>query len=380
MDNNSEEQQKQILENIAKLQQMEKDLYKELESSEQMSSSSSQNATGKNWRRIGTQNTTVTVPPNTPVRYGQTDKWVESIKSGTFLINDVTMGGDPVVGELKWVEAYLPVEKSVTQTDSGKTDAIINRINQLSQIRISLFKSLDYTYKSLQKNVNTSRSELVELLTIVSIVEEELNNAKAQLTQLYDIKNGKMRMVEINTYYGKKYKAQSSLMKLIIFVFVILLVLAILNKKGFIPDNISNILLAVVIVFGAFFIIRRIYDITRRDNMNFDAYNWKFNPDEQIPTVYEYDKAKLKGLVGDVTDTVDSYQFNGLDCIGTNCCSDGMTYDTKAKKCIKNSAPESFVTGQLTKHCFNRKPQFANSPNNYPAPYGSEETINFARV
>ena len=260
---------------------------------------------------------------------------------------------------LKNIEKLQNMEKDLykeleNNSAAGNASSIINRINQLSQIRISLFSSLNYNYMSVQKNVNTARTELVELLTVVGIVEEELNNAKKQLNQLYEIKHEKMRMVEINTYYGKQYRAQGSFLKLVIIVSVLLLILAILRKKGLIMDSLFTVLLGFIVVLGGFFIIRRLLDISTRDNMNYDAYDWKFNPDNQIPTVYEYDKAKLKGLVEDIDGSMSN--FNGLDCIGNACCSEGMKYDAAAKKCIKGVAPETFVSGQLTKHCFNNKP------------------------
>jgi hypothetical protein len=280
---------------------------------------------------------------------------------------------------LKNIETLQNTEKelySELENKATNSEAIINRINQLSQVRISLFKSLNNTYKSLQKNVNNSRTELVELLTVVSIVEEELNNAKAQLNQLYDIKNGKMRMVEINTYYGKQYKAQTGLMKLIIFVFIILLILVILYKKELIPDNIAKILLGVVFALGAFFIIRRLLDISVRDNMNFDEYDWNFNPEDQPKAVYETDTSKL---VGDTKIKDNSHKFFGIDCIGAQCCTDGMKYDSDMRACIKEKAPEKFVTEQFTNHCFKGKPQLGPA-NNSPSPYGSDDSINYASV
>ena len=258
---------------------------------------------------------------------------------------------------------------SSANTSSANKDSIVNKINQLSQVRMSLYKSLNYNYKSLQQNVNTSRSELVQLLTLVNIVEDELNNAKLQLNELYEIKNNKMRMVEINTYYGKRYRAQSGLMKLIIFVCVILLILAIIRKKGVLPESIANILLGIAIAVGGFFIIWRVLDISRRDNMNFDEYKWYFNPDDQEKVPYGYKLPDLDlGLIS-------------LECIGHACCSDGMTYDTKLRKCIETAAPETFVSGQLTKHCFNNKPDGnKKNMNSNPTPYGSDDTINFASV
>ena len=283
---------------------------------------------------------------------------------------------------LKNIEQLQSIEKALyadldAPVPPTNVDSIITRINQLSDIRMSLFKSLNYTYQALQKNVNNSRTELVELLAVVNVVEEELNNAKAQLNQLYEIKYGKMRMVEINTYYGKQYMAQGRLLKLIIFVAVLLLILAIVWKKGLLTDDIAKVLIGLVFGLGGFFIIRRLLDISMRDNMNFDAYNWNFDPATQTPTVYEYDKAKLMGLKADLDQT-----FNGLDCIGNACCSAGMKYDKAARKCIKTANVETFVTGQLTKHCFNGTKQKGGEGDggSQAMPYGGVDTINFASV
>ena len=160
---------------------------------------------------------------------------------------------DQQIHILNNIEQLQSVEKSLykeleTPNSPDNSESIINRINQISDVRMSLFKSLNNTYKTLQKNVNNSRSELVELLTVVNIVEDELNNAKLQLNQLYDLKHNKMRMVEINTYYGKQYLAQGRLLKLIISVSILLLILAILWKKGFLTDNIAKVLRSVVFV------------------------------------------------------------------------------------------------------------------------------------
>jgi hypothetical protein len=356
--NNSEEEEIRILKNIEQLQNMEKALYQELESGSNISSDAA-----ANWTKIGQEGSYVTVGPNTTVRYGLPGKFIESVKSGGFIVTNSTMGGDPVPGSLKIIESKSNNSSSMP---SKNVDSIVNRINQLSEVRMSLYKSLNYTYQSLQKNVNTSRTELVELLTVVGIVEDELNNAKIQLNQLYEIKNNKMRMVEINTYYGKRYRAQSGVMKLIIFVCVILLVLAILRKKSLLPESIANILLGIVIAVGGFFIIWRVLDISWRDNMNFDAYTWHFNPDakQRLPSEYKAPEINLPKI----------------DCIGNACCTDGMIYDANIRKCIKGVAPETFVSGQLTKHCFNNKPEGKKNPMTNPIPYGSDDTINFASV
>jgi hypothetical protein len=224
---------------------------------------------------------------------------------------------------LKNIERLQDVEKGLYRelenSSNSNSDSIINQINQVSDVRMSLFKSLNYTYKSLQKSVNTSKSELVELMTVVSIIEDELNNAKIQLNEIYGIKTNKMRMVEINTYYKKRYDAQSKLMKLIIVVSLLLFVLATLYKKNLLPEIISKILLVIVIVIGGVLIIWGSLDIYWRDNMNFDAYDYNTRPEGDGDGDYGY---KVPALIP-------------IDCVGNACCTDGMMYDDNIRKCIR---------------------------------------------
>ena len=379
--NNSEEEEIRILKNIERLQNMEKELYKQLEDNSRINSGdpylSSVNERGFTFDQAKEFCTKegVRLCKKSEIMDKNICKsgWIEEKEIGYPMANPTEAQalncGGPLPGWRSRSTTSNPgahccrVDKPTLSAKS--IDNVVNRINQISEIRMSLYKSLNYTYQSMQKNVNTSRSELVELLTVVSIVEDELNNAKIQLNQLYEIKHNKMRMVEINTYYGKRYKAQSGVMKLIIFICIILLVLAILRKKGLIPESIANILLGVVIALGGFFIIWRIFDISRRDNMNFDAYKWNFNPDAKLP-LGEYKAPEIN--------------LPKIDCIGNACCTDGMIYDAKIRKCIKGVAPETFVSGQLTKHCFTNKPEGKKNPMTSPIPYGSNETINFASV
>ena len=41
-------------------------------------------------------------------------------------------------------------------------------------------------------------------------------------------------------------------------------------------------------------IIRKAINLASRSNMNYDEFNWAWDPDANDPTVYEYDKDQLK--------------------------------------------------------------------------------------
>jgi hypothetical protein len=57
-----------------------------------------------NWSRIGAENETVTVAPNTRVRYGKGNTWVERTESGTFRADNGKFG-DPIPGTVKEIQS-----------------------------------------------------------------------------------------------------------------------------------------------------------------------------------------------------------------------------------------------------------------------------------
>lgn len=107
----------------------------------------------------------------------------------------------------------------------------IKRINEISQMRINLYYSLKDMYSFYQTNISESRETLSQEVSAINILENELNESKIRMNLLEDEKNNKIRLVEINTYYGKRYNAYSKIMKTIVIFCVPLIILAVLKKK-----------------------------------------------------------------------------------------------------------------------------------------------------
>ena len=248
------------------------------------------------------------------------------------------------IEQLQQMEKNLYAQLESISANSGNAneqEKIIKRINELSEMRMNMFKSLTGMYDSLLQNVSETRVGLVDQITVVGVVENELNNAKSNLNNLQDAKNNKMRMVEINTYYGQRYQAHTSVMKLIIMITIPLLILAILRKKQLIPSSIASGLTTIILIIGGFLFIRRVYDLYTRDNMNYDEYNWKFDPSKTTPTVYEYDREHLKGtkIRDELRNAADNLANNiGLGCVGASCCSRNMTYNKNTHKCVEDAS------------------------------------------
>jgi hypothetical protein len=219
---------------------------------------------------------------------------------------------------------------------------IVEKMNQLSNMRINLYETLSGVNNYFENALNTSVGSLKQQVLAIGIVESELNKAKRRLEILEEEKNNKIRLVEINTYYGDKYAEHAQLMKIIIFTLIPIIILGFLNNKGILPNMIFNILLVIISIIGAYFFWMRFASIITRDNMNYQEYDWYFDPDS-APT--------------GSTSTSDPWEssLNYGTCVGDACCSQGLTYDSSMNQCVSSTtdtattSTESFINQMLTK-------------------------------
>jgi hypothetical protein len=254
---------------------------------------------------------------------------------------DLTEQTLTTIAQLQNVEKnlYLQLETSTSVAgNTGNYEDLIEKINDVAATRTALFNSLANIYERAQENVSNSRISLVDQITMANMVEQELNATKQQMNDLDSVRINKLRMVDINMYYGKKYNAKTGVMKLTILFCIPILVVAILKKMSLLPETLSMYLIGIILAFAIYFLSRRIWDIYVRSNMNFDEYNFMKEPDYLHPTIMEYNRANFpkignvfKNIIGAV----------GIDCFGSDCCAMGMTYDTESRQCRL----EPFLTG-----------------------------------
>ena len=240
---------------------------------------------------------------------------------------------------------YLPLGR---RDDEGLNALDRLQLKQLSKEipdLLHLYKVLSNVNNYFENALNTSVGSLRQQAVAIQIVENELNKAKQRLQILEEEKNNKIRLVEINTYYSDKYAEHSALMKIIIFTLIPVIILGVLNNKGILPGMIYNILLVIISFIGAYFFWRRFASIITRDNMNYQEYNWHFDP-AAAPS-------------DSVSSSDDPWLTNtpmGGTCVGDSCCSSGLTYDNTLNQCVTSTTTESFVNQTLTKKQSNYKP------------------------
>ena len=136
-------------------------------------------------------------------------------------------------------------------------------------------------------------------------------------------------MVEINTYEAKRLNANKNMMKTVVILCVLLIAVTFLYNQGLIGENISRILFAIIIVGGILYLGYLIMDMYNRDNMNYDEYEFDFDP--------EAAKARL--------DDANKNNGDAGGCINNNCCSDGTVWDQALYKCVPGDGASPTTSG-----------------------------------
>lgn len=181
------------------------------------------------------------------------------------------------IDQLQSVEndLYKELENSSITNDLAKQDQIKNKLTNISNTRINLLNNLTDMHTMKQNQVINNRSTLLNNLVSQGIIQTELDNLKSNLDTLESNKNDKLKMVQINTYYAKRYKAHSELMKQVFIICTVILLVVIIDKKGFLPNNVGPLAVIIILVIGIISITKKVLDLNKRDNLDFDRYRWR---------------------------------------------------------------------------------------------------------
>lgn len=227
-----------------------------------------------------------------------------------------------------------------TSLTTEQKNGIIQKINDISTMRINLYKTLGELNNFYLNSLDNSRGALSEQIQSVGIVENELNNTKQTLQDLEESKNNTIRLIEINQYYGDKYQEHTSIVKILIFMLIPILILTILYRYSLLPEVIYYVLLAIVSFIGLYFFFNKLVSLLYRDSMNYQEYDWNFNP-AAAPKVN--------------TNSKDSWKIPGISgtCVGEYCCDSGTVWNSTSAKCEVAPKKESFegmINNVFTKH------------------------------
>jgi hypothetical protein len=223
------------------------------------------------------------------------------------------------------------LEKGDAFLTTEQKNEIVNKINEVSQMRINLYNTLDKTVTFYDNNVNSVKTTLDEESKTLDIVERELSEAKKRLLLIEEEKNNKLRLVEINNYYSDKYSDQVDMLKTVVYTCIPIVILVLLNKYITMPRIVYITLLFVVLTIGCYVLSMQMYRYTLHDNMSYQERNWDFNINDK--------NLNNAGISLDPW----GIGMGGITCSGTNCCDTipGYAYNATANKCLPNQADSS---------------------------------------
>ena len=182
------------------------------------------------------------------------------------------------IASLKQVEQdlyyMLDALKSSNSLDPDTLTAYLTKIENVDKLRVQLYKNLITNYEIYQNHVIDASNTADQIDKAANIVTTAFSSTDA----LKDERNNAQRYVEVNTYYAKRYNYLTDVVKIIIYICIVMIVLSSLANNGLIPEWLYSWALVILLVFGLYFLGKKIFLLFNIDNMNFDRYDWNFTP------------------------------------------------------------------------------------------------------
>ena len=121
------------------------------------------------------------------------------------------------------------------------------------------------------KDSNKNNSAALELLAneqhgLIAEIDKKIKE-KEEEEVLTD------RMLEISTYYSKKYRKQQVLMRNIVIILGVILFTSLVFKMNMISERVFVIRLGIIFAFMLIYICYELWDISLRSPINFDEYD-----------------------------------------------------------------------------------------------------------
>jgi len=228
------------------------------------------------------------------------------------------------VGQLQEAQKDL-MDRYTANPDPNERKKIASEMDKNELLRSNLLSSMGDIAVVQTQSVTNKQDATRDLLVMSGLMEAELKSARDQLEEIQTSRAGKERMIELNTYYGKRFMAQAGVMKIFIYMCIPVLILAVLANMGFLPNYIAGFAIIASIVVGLVYIYGAVSDINRRDKRNFDEYTWEFDPSRV-------------GSVVNPSGSGANSSSNFMGCFNGQCCSASTAWDPKSKTCTVQNA------------------------------------------
>jgi hypothetical protein len=208
------------------------------------------------------------------------------------------------------------------------------QIDNLTKLRTNIFETIKANYGITQSDYNIQRKSYAQQLVALNIIENDLLNTSSQLKKSITIRDNAERMVGVNNYYTRRYESHADIMKHIIFYCGIIIFAIFLMKMGIVTDEIVSLIIIIALCFGIIIVGKKVYDLSRRNNIDYDKYNFPFDitkvPDTTSNTISsETDRTFGQGVLLDVCKDIKKESFVPFQLRNPSCkiknSDDGMS-------------------------------------------------------
>ena len=209
-----------------------------------------------------------------------------------------------------------------------------DQINNLTKLRTNIFETIKANYGITQSDYNIQRRSYAQQLVALNIIENDLTNTTSQLKKSMTIRDNAERMVGVNNYYTRRYESHADIMKHIIFYCGVIILAIFLMKMGIVTDEITSLIIIIALCIGIIVVGKKVYDLSRRNNIDYDKYNFPFDitkvPDTSRNTISrETDRTFGQGVLLDVCKDIKKETFVPFQLRNPSCkiknSDDGMS-------------------------------------------------------
>ena len=232
---------------------------------------------------------------------------------------------------------------------------LIVQIDNINAQKINLFKNLHALQTVMEHDFNTGTDDLKAKSDLTSIVEQQLQAARERMQRTRNENINNLRMTEINNYYSGKYSLYLKIFRYVIYTCVCLILITLLRQRYILPERASNGLAMLVIAVGGFFIVTSSLDLSARNNLVINEFDFAFDPHSETNPEHHSGGKNDLGIGGRWMDELQRYkeQIKLLaegDCLGPDCCkAPGLTFDKDKLVCKldpgKKTKDEGFTNG-----------------------------------
>lgn len=160
--------------------------------------------------------------------------------------------------------------------DNQEKNNVVEQIRKLQTTRSTLYDSLISMYKQKTSAIQNDNFEIENGVKMINIINDELQYMKSKIDTEEMNQEYKKRTTEVENYEQKRYRFILNLLKIFVYMVIAVIVIMVAHKL-ILPDPIAVFLYIIALSIGSISIVFRIYDMSIRNNLYFDKYDWNIN-------------------------------------------------------------------------------------------------------